>query len=967
MHSRRRTFSAARLLCVLVLATALPATLPSTLPAQDLQPLTIDDYSKWRTIDGARISGDGRWVAYTLRFTNVLEDDEDPVLHIRDLQTDREIEVPNAHSGEFSRDSRWIVYEVDEVKAERGRGGEDADSAAADSAARPTASPQRYELRELATGQTRSWERIQSASFNNSSSHLLLRRRAASNGRGGNGGNGGNGAAARGADYVLHDLAGGRSLFLGAVGDIAFNRQGDLLAYAVQSEPRDGNGLFMVDLGRNRTQVLENDTLIYSRLEWSDDGNRIAALKGRPVKEMRERDNRLVTFAALRSAFDRGPGAPAVLDTTADGFPSGFVITERAPLAWSDDARRVFFGIMPQRPAPDTAKAPATDSVPNVDVWHWQDDRVQSVQMVSASQDLNRTFTQAFDIAGERFIALADSSMREIELAPTGHWAVGMNPVPYVADTAFPRADIYRVDTRSGERTLMMRGQLVGQHEFGITPDGSRFLYWDDDRYQAYDFAAGTSRTLPGGENGEFLDMEWDYVGPRPAYGVEGIAADGSGVIVRERYDLVFLPFGRGEARELTGGTGDSREIVFRHVRTEPIPPTAPRRVRTGREIDLSRPLTLSAYGQWTKKDGFYRLSRGRLEELVYEDARFSNPSRAENADRLLFTRETFREFPDLQIANLDFDRMRKISDANPQQSEYIWGRSELFDYQTDDGVRLQGVLMIPDTYVEGERWPMLVTFYEKNSQNLNRYLAPSYLSSMGRLTPEALSRGYLMMLADVHFHTGRSHSDVLESVEAATRKVIEMGYADPESIGAHGHSYGGEAAAFIGVRSDMFAAVGMGAGVTDIEADFNQSWGWSYQLNEGIGAPGSDYYLFGQGRWGTDPWRDPELYRYESAISHADEAKAPFLIMHGTADAVVGFPEGMNFYQALRYNNKPAWMLAYPGEGHGLRALANRRDLTTRYFDFFGHFLKGEPAPTWMTSGVPYLVKERQRRSGGR
>jgi len=52
----------------------------------------------------------------------------------------------------------------------------------------------------------------------------------------------------------------------------------------------------------------------------------------------------------------------------------------------------------------------------------------------------------------------------------------------------------------------------------------------------------------------------------------------------------------------------------------------------------------------------------------------------------------------------------------------------------------------------------------------------------------------------------------MLECVEAATRKVIEMGYADPKRIGVTGHSYGGEGAAYVGAMSKMFAAVGMGA-----------------------------------------------------------------------------------------------------------------------------------------------------------
>ena len=972
MHTRRRSCSRSGWLPGLILAAGCVAVVPATLHAQDPRPLTIDDYSRWRTIEDATISGNGRYVAYTLRHINVVEEDEDPVLFIRDLETDRETEIDGAHSGVFSRDSRWIVYEVDEVKVEKGARGtaSNADSVAtstgatastvadttADSAP-PTASPQRFEVRDLATGRTRSWERVQSAAFNHAATHLLLRRRPADGARA-------NGDDSRGADYVLQDLVDGRSHFLGAVGDAAFSRQGDLLAYAVEAPVSDGNGLFVMELATDRIHVLENDTLVYGRIEWSDDGSRVAALKGAEIEGKRERNNTLVSFADIQDRLrGRGSPAPATLDTSAAGFPAGFVISDRAPLAWSEDGRRIFFGLIPQTPAPDTTGEPSTDSIPNVDIWRTDDERVQSVQMIQAERDRNRTFRQAFDVTDGRFIALADSTMRELEIAPDGRWAVGMDARPYIADTAAARADLYRVDTRTGQRTLMMEGQLVGQHAFGITPDGRRFLYWKDDRYQAYDLETGTSRTLAGGENGEFLDMEWDYVGPRPAYGVEGFASDGSGVIVRERYDLVFLPFDRGEPRNLTGGEGARREVAFRHVRTEPIDPLAPRRVRTGQEIDLQRPITLSAYGQWTKKHGFYRLADRRLTELVYDDARFSTPERAHAADRLLFTRQTFREFPDLRVADLDFGGVRRISNANPHHSEYLWARSTLFDYTNDDGVRLQGVLMIPDDYREGERRPMLVTFYEKNSQNLHRYLAPSYLSSMGRLTPEAFSHGYLVMLADVHFNTGSSHSDMLESVEAATRKVIEMGYADPDRIGVHGHSYGGEGAAFIGTRSRMFAAVGMGAGVTDIEADFNQSWGWSYQLNEGIGAPGSDYYLFGQGRWGTDPWRSPETYRFESAITHVREATAPFLIMHGAADPIVDFSEGMNFYQALRYNGKEALLLAYPGEGHGLRGLANRRDLTIRYFDFFDHYLKGEPAPAWMTEGVPYLVKASRRR----
>jgi dipeptidyl aminopeptidase/acylaminoacyl peptidase len=245
----------------------------------------------------------------------------------------------------------------------------------------------------------------------------------------------------------------------------------------------------------------------------------------------------------------------------------------------------------------------------------------------------------------------------------------------------------------------------------------------------------------------------------------------------------------------------------------------------------------------------------------------------------------------------------------------------------------------------------------------MHRYNAPSYLTGMGSSPMQAVSQGYVAMMPDVYFRTGASHSDMLEAVEAATRKVIEMGYADPKKIAVNGHSYGGEGAAFIGTRSRLFSAVAMGAGVVDLNFDFVQNWGWSYSVQQqgsGGGNNAFDYYLYSQGREGVSPWDDPELYKFESALTHVRDVTAPFLIMHGASDPTVPFTNGLAMYNALRFNNKKAVLLAYPGEGHGLRGMANRKDLTIRFFQFFDHYLKGAPAPKWLAEGVPFLDKDK-------
>ena len=1006
----------------LSLAAVFSATFALSAQAPAKKVLTVEDYTKWRSINSPEISRDGKWVAYVLQLTNVATTDTKPVLHVVNLETSTEVTVPNGTGPTFSADSRWIAYTIDSGQGRGGRGGRAGGGGAGTApatdapggapAATPpaggqvtpgqgaqagrggnTTPPRRVELRELATGTLHSWQDIQSFSFSASSSHLFLRRRPATTGQGrgggnadeggGGGGGGGGGAGAgnagadapagpRGVDVTLRNLTTGRDQLLGSVGDIAFNKTGTILAYTVDAPVKDSNGLFAIDLKSGRVQALDNDAKLYNRLTWNGEGTALAVLKGLDVDKMRERENVLLVFPNVQAAMDDAadPGSVLLDPAKLDSFPKGWVLSDRAALDWSDDNKRVFAGIKAQVAAPPTNQRRNTDESADVDVWNTRDERIQSMQMIRAAADRNFTYRQAFDVAALKFVKLSDDTLKDLDIAPDGKWAVGRDTRGYIHDYNRPAADLYRVNTSTGERTLIAKNQLIGSHVLGISPTSKYFLYWKDRKFQAYDLDAATTVTLGGTTTG-FIDMEFDRPGPRPSYGVAGYTTDGKSVVVQQRYDLWVLPLDGSAGRNLTNGAGTKGEIRFRYVRTEPAdadaaPGPGPGGGGGGRgggaarqTIDLSKPITLSAYGEYTKKAGFFELANGQLKELVWEDASFSNPTRAEKAEKFLFTRQTFVDFPDLRVSGPGFRDAKKITDANPQQAEFKWGKRVLFDFKNKDGVRLQGILALPEDYKPGEKRPMIVTFYEKNSQNMHRYSAPSYLSGMGSSPMQAVSEGYITMLPDIHFRTGSSHSDMLECVEAAVKRVIELGYADPKRIGLNGHSYGGEGAAFIGTRSKMFAAVGMGAGVTDLFSDFNQSWGWSYQVTGGSGANGNDYYLFGQGRWGVSPWDNPELYRFESALSHAKDVVSPFLIMHGTADPTVSFSEGMNFYNALRYNNKNAVMLAYPGEGHGLRGMANRKDLTVRFFQFFNHYLKGEPPAKWMTEGVAFLDKK--------
>ncbi len=196
----------------------------------------------------------------------------------------------------------------------------------------------------------------------------------------------------------------------------------------------------------------------------------------------------------------------------------------------------------------------------------------------------------------------------------------------------------------------------------------------------------------------------------------------------------------------------------------------------------------------------------------------------------------------------------------------------------------------------------------------------------------------------------------MLECIEAAVRKVIEMGYVDPNAVGLSGHSYSGGGGAYVATRSTMFAAVAHGAAPINLVSEFNQ-------LFVGSGQNNHRYDIYGQGRYGTNPYDDFQLYWDQSPISGVETMDTPVLYLHGEADPTVNWEQGLEWYNALRFLGKPIIWLSYPDEGHGLSKLENRIDFQFRLRQFFDHHLKGAPAPKWMTDGVSQMDKAKHLR----
>lgn len=933
------------------------ATQPAV-AADGPKPITLDDYPTFRRITGASISNDGKWMLYT-----IAPNDGDATLYVKALDADTVYEIGRGANASFAGTGGWVGYFINppETNGRGGRGGRGGGGrgGAAQAGEGNQAPPRAFELLDLSTGTKMPFAGVGSFSFSPGGEWLLMRPGGGgaqpAGGGGGRGGRGGGAAqedtSAPGADLIMRNLASGAQRYVGNVGSYAFDEAGALMAYTVRGQERLGNGVYVMTLSSGATDMLDSAAADYDQLSWSGEGTHLAVLRGDKARDKAQKDNVVLAWTNAGTPEMR----KAVFDPSAmNGFPEGMVVSEFASLRWNDEGTRILLGVKEQEPAAPESNEPQA----NVDVWHWKDEVPQSVQVVRLNQDRRATYTAILDLAAGTIRQIADEAMSNIDPTDDFTWAIGRNDEAYAGEVSWggSRADVYRINLATGERTLIERGL---SRTMGISPDGKWFLYLRNGQVFSCEMATGKKTRIDGGRS--FVDAEDDHDYEKPVYGVAGFTADGNSAVFYDRYDVWALSLTGGQPANLTKGEGARQEVRFRVTRLE----GGGGGGRGGRgggrggggggePIDLAKPVVLQAYGEWTKKTGYYELAPGQAPRpLIWADKNIGGPIVAEKADRMIFTQQTFNEYPNYWLTDKQFTSPRQVTDAHPEIfDEFAWGTKKLVDYTNSKGQRLQATLTLPAGYEPGKRYPMLVYFYEIMSNTHHNFQVPPYDDRPHMAT--YASNGYLVLQPDIVYEIGKPGSSALDCVTSAVKKVIELGYADPARIGLQGHSWGGYQSSFIVTQTDMFAAVVTGAPPTDLTSFYGTLYRSSGNIQQGITE-------VGQVRMGREvtPWNAHELYESQSPIHNAPKITTPFMILHGTADGAVDWGQGLEFYAAARRLGKEVILLSYPDEAHHLGRRENQKDFQIRMRQFFDHYLKGEPAPAWMTEGIKQVDKK--------
>jgi dipeptidyl aminopeptidase/acylaminoacyl peptidase len=569
---------------------------------------------------------------------------------------------------------------------------------------------------------------------------------------------------------------------------------------------------------------------------------------------------------------------------------------------------------------------------------------------------------------------LATESVPAVTVAEEGdgRWALGVTNRPYRQALSWdwpPAYDAHLIDLRSGERRQVLEDvQAIPQ----LSPEGTQIVWWDrsDREWRARptnpDVDAGPNttveirRSLSRAIPHPVHDQRHDVPYPAGPYGLAGWANGDERVLIYDRHDIWSVdPDRPDDVRAVTDGLGRTENLRLRHVRLDRNHEPAawgnwPNAVNPPTVIESER-LLLSAFDLDTKAGGFYRDRLGAdrsPERLVLKDKKYSTPIAADDADRLLYTREDFREFPDLWVSDPSFDDARKLSTLNPQQSEYRWGTAELVEWTSANGEQLEGILYKPEGFDPSKTYPMMTYFYEQYSDDLHEHYVPQAGRSVINFS-FYVSRGYVVFVPDIHYEEGYPGESAMQSVMPGVTEILSRGYVDRDRVGVQGHSWGGYQIAYMVTKTDLFAAAEAGAPVSNMISAYGG-------IRWGSGLSRMFQYEETQSRIGGSLWDMPMRYIQNSPIFWADRIETPLMMMHNDQDTAVPWEQGIELFVALRRLNKPAWLINYNDAPHWPTTRARKRDWTRRMQQFFDHYLKDAPAPVWLKEGIPAVEKGR-------
>mgnify|MGYP003667503869 CR=1 FL=1 len=715
-----------------------------------------------------------------------------------------------------------------------------------------------------------------------------------------------------------------------------FAKEGKRLAYVSTGENNTKKGgVYVMNLeNKSNSEVFSsNSKSKYYQLTLNDKGSSLGFVVDQDTTKALVRPNELYTWKEGANT------AAKVVD--ANSAPKGYRVSPDGRINFSKDNSKMYFGLATPAIVKDTTLL--KEEIASVEVWAYDSPRLYTVQELQVRNDQRKSYRTAIHLkSNNKLVQLATTEYPNAQIGNEGNAenVLAANSTPYMREsqwTAIRASDYNIVNSTTGKSTRAFT-RFAGRAQ--LSPQGKYAYGYHsvDSTWYSHDIAANKNTNLT---NGAVFYNELNDTPNHPrSYGMAGWTQNDEAIILYDRYDLFSFNPKTGQNSRLTRGR--ESKITYRYVRID----------NEERFLDTSKKWLLSTFNEETKDAGYYEYDakRNRGKQLLEGPYSYSRPVKAKNSKEVMFTRQSFIDFPNIRVSDLSFKKDVIISDANPQQKDYNWGTIELVDFTSLEGKSLKGLLVKPENFDPNKKYPMLVNFYERSSNGLHRHRAPSPGRSSINYSFYT-SRGYVIFNPDIVYRTGYPGEDAYNSVVAGVSSMIDKGFIDKKKIGAQGHSWGGYQVAHLATKTDIFAAIESGAPVVNMISAYGGIRWWT-------GLSRQFQYEHTQSRIGGTPWEYPMRYIENSPIFNIDRINTPILIMHNDADGHVPWYQGIEFFTALRRLGKTSWFLNYNGEPHWPLKMQHRKDFNIRMAQFFDYYLKDAKKPMWMKRGVPAIEK---------
>ncbi|MEM9411130.1 MAG: prolyl oligopeptidase family serine peptidase, partial [Planctomycetota bacterium] len=716
-------------------------------------------------------------------------------------------------------------------------------------------------------------------------------------------------------------------------------------------ENSDQDGVYLIDLEKGSKKTIVAGLGNYKNLVFDEPGRRLSFITDRDDYESKSPNWSLYLW------YRGSSKATAIAAEGDSGIPEQWWISSNAAPFFSESGKYLFYYTAP-KPEVEKEAEESDDNEPEakLDLWHWQDPLLQPQQLLQAEQEKKRSYIASYNLMTRKRVQIATLEIPDvvIDAKRKSDLTLGITDRPYRKSISWDLPgyrDVYLMNLRTGEsRELLTKVRSRPQ----LSPTG-KFLMWWDTESRNWFGQSTKSDSKPINLTSSidyplFNELHDTPSDPRP-YGVAGWTQGDRSVWIYDRYDIWEIdPTGEQLPKRVTEGLGRQAKLQFRYRRLD----FEQRQIPAGK-------ILLSAFNETNKDSGYYQLDRSvggneggdqtsKLSTAILLPESIGGIQKARNSDEVILTRSTFRRYPDIWTTTLEFKKLKRLSEANPQQDDYLWGTAELTRWKAGDGQELEGLIYKPDFFDPSKKYPLMVYFYERNSDNLHRHYVPAAGRSIINFSFYA-SRGYIIFVPDIPYKTGEPGPSASNAVLPGVEHMVKMGFIDEEKIGMQGHSWGGYQTAYLVTQTNRFACAESGAPVSNMTSAYGG-------IRWGSGMSRMFQYEKTQSRIGDTLWNARDKYIANSPLFFADRIETPLLILHNDEDGAVPWYQGIELFVAMRRLEKPAWLLNYNGDPHWVMGRANRLDFAKRMQQFFDHYLLEGPLPRWMAEGIPAVDK---------